>query len=156
MHRYLFLLVFLFVACTTEVVVVVDPTPTPAPTSTFVSETDMEVVVKGIELELSRASDNIDWECISKITTESDTPVAIYCDGISYDDQVQFASLVLPKEIGPNLTIMRGFEKTTLDQAIVQECIIMEEQRCGGEALMDIPEALAYLLEIWQGYNNLE
>lgn len=113
----------------------------------------MELVSQGMELELNNEMPGIDWECQSKITTEPDTPVVIYCDGISYDDQVQFASLTFPKEIGPNLAIIRGFEKTTLGQAIVQECIIIEEQRCSIDR-MNIQGALVYLLELWETYNE--
>ena len=148
----------------TEIVVVIEPTPTPeistyvrstpTPTSTPVPEYDMELVAQGMELEFNNAMPDIDWECQSKITTEPDTPVVIYCDGISYDDQVQFTSLTFPKEIGPNSAIVRGFEKTILGQAIVSECIIIEEQRCTKDR-MSIPEAVVYLVELWQTYNDI-
>ena len=151
MHRYLLLFVFLFAACA-GVPELVEPTST-SPNPVIVSA-DMELVAQGLELAFNDAMYDMDWECMSKITTEPDIPVAIYCDAISYDDHVQFTSLILPKRIGSHSTIVRGFEKTTLGQAIVLECIIIEKRVCNKDR-MTIPEALVYLLELWQTYNDM-
>ena len=130
------------------------PQTTPFSTSVFVSEFDMELIVETVGQRLNLAVYDMDWDCMSKMTTEPDTPVVIYCDGLSYDDEVQFTSLTFLKRIGPNLTIVRGFQKATFNQAIVQECLIIEEQRCHTDH-MTIEKALVYLLEIWQTYNDM-
>ena len=129
------------------------PTSTPVPTSTPAPKLVMQGLVQELELVLNNGMSGIDWDCQAKITTDPDTPVVVYCDGISYDDELQFASFIIPKEIGPHLTLVRGLEKTPFGQAIVLECIIIEEPRCIRDR-MTYPEATLYLIELWLTYND--